>query len=122
MGRCLVLVGLLAAAVGALVACDGPTPPPATYKSPDDGPWRVFVGDEGIAARDPHDTEHRRTQVGTRPTEQWTQWRLSRPLQVALRVTVNDEDGPATGRVWPTRGWGVFDLPEPWTPVDFCVS
>ncbi len=116
MGRCLVLVGLLAAAVGALVACDGPPLPPATYKSPDDGPWRVFVGDEGIAARGyDHDTEHRRTQVGTRPTERWTQWRLNWPLQVELRVSVDDEDGPARGLVRPTRGWGPCDVPEPWS-------
>lgn len=62
MGRCLVLVGLLAVAVGALVACDGAPRPLATYKSADDGPWRVFVGDEAQAFV-PHGWTDRLTQV-----------------------------------------------------------
>lgn len=120
MGRCLALVGLLAAAVGSLVACDGPTPLPAAYKSPGDGPWRVFVGDEGIAARYyDHDTEHRRTQVGTRETERRFPWRMVQlrldwHLRLELRATAGGEDEPAWVALWPFESRSPWRIPEPW--------
>lgn len=119
MGRCLVLVGLLAAAVGALVACDGAPLPPVTSTAPADGPWRVFVGDEGIAARHyDHDSEHRRTQVGTRPTERWTNWRILRSRwerQLRLELRASDrEDAPAWGALWPSMSRSPWFIPEPW--------
>lgn len=67
MGRCLVLAGLLAVANGGLMSCDGPTaPPPLTFTAPAEGPWTMFVGDEGIGSRrSEHDEPHRLAQFGT---------------------------------------------------------
>ncbi len=67
MGSCLVLAGLLVVATGTLTSCDGPAaPPPLTSTAPAEGPWTVFVGDEGIGSRrSEHDEPHRLAQVGT---------------------------------------------------------